>query len=43
MDADAWMHPVVVRDLPSGFMVLSKLPLKRSNSELVQFKPKTRN
>lgn len=25
------MYAVVVRDLPSGFMVLSKLPFKRSN------------
>lgn len=31
MHADGWMHPVVVRDLPSGFMVLPKLPFKRSN------------
>lgn len=31
MDADAWMHPVVVRDLPSGFMVSSKLTFKSSN------------
>lgn len=31
MDADARMHPVVIGDLPSGFMVVSKLPLKRSN------------
>lgn len=30
MDADSWMHSVVVWDLPSGFMVLSKLPFKRS-------------
>lgn len=31
MDADAWMHSVVVWDLPSGFLVLSKLPFNRSN------------
>lgn len=31
MDADAWMHAVIVRDLPSGFMVLSELPFKRNN------------
>lgn len=31
MDGDAWMHSEVVGDLPSGFMVLSKLPFNRSN------------
>lgn len=31
MDADAWMHSVVGWDLPSDFMVLSKLPFKRGN------------